>query len=555
MKIFIKYKPLIFSSLLSLSLIYPFGSISAQVSNQGQAVRISEAEIQLQDKYLAAIGQQQIGKMEGAAKLFQEVLEKNPKCDACAFQLTRIYTTMGDNQKAIDFAKRALAIDANNKWYKMALAESFEKVGKDKDAAEIYKSLAESTVFDMDYRQEVYFRWAYCYVRTGEPNKALKVFEDLEKKIGVTEEITIKRVALFEATGDNKKAAAEFKKLADKYPQVIEYQHLAADYFLKMGDKNTAFELHQRVLKNDPNDSKSRLALASGQKPAVGGGGDVAYLNSLKDLFKKPDIKIDDKIKTFLPYTYKIAEGKDKALAAVGLELAQIIEQAHPTEAKSYSLLGDMLYHNGKTVEAIEKYKKCTQINKSIYAVWEQMMYAQDELGLYDDLLKTSDQVVDLFPNQVTAFYFNGIANEKKGKLDEAITSLEQSVMMSSKKPPLKHDALVELGVTYSKSKSYDKADKAFEDALKLNNKSSLAMIKYANSLQQRGAIERAKPMAEEALKISMETDPSVLELYGDYIFKSGNKEEAVKYWSKAKERGAKSSGLEKKITEKNLVE
>ena len=109
MKIFIKYKPLIFSSLLSLSLIYPFGSISAQVSNQGQAVRISEAEIQLQDKYLAAIGQQQIGKMEGAAKLFQEVLEKNPKCDACAFQLTRIYTTMGDNQKAIDFAKRALA--------------------------------------------------------------------------------------------------------------------------------------------------------------------------------------------------------------------------------------------------------------------------------------------------------------------------------------------------------------------------------------------------------------------------------------------------------------
>ena len=80
-------------------------------------------------------------------------------------------------------------------------------------------------------------------------------------------------------------------------------------------------------------------------------------------------------------------------------------------------------------------------------------------------------------------------------------------------------------------------------------------MIKYANSLQQRGSMERAKPMAEEALKISMETDPSVLELYGDYIFKSGNKEEAVKYWSKAKERGAKSGGLEKKITEKNLVE
>ena len=80
-------------------------------------------------------------------------------------------------------------------------------------------------------------------------------------------------------------------------------------------------------------------------------------------------------------------------------------------------------------------------------------------------------------------------------------------------------------------------------------------MIKYAHSLQQRGESDKAKSMADEALKISMETDPSVLELYGDYIFKLGNKEEAVKYWSKAKERGAKSVSLEKKIVEKNFVE
>ena len=80
-------------------------------------------------------------------------------------------------------------------------------------------------------------------------------------------------------------------------------------------------------------------------------------------------------------------------------------------------------------------------------------------------------------------------------------------------------------------------------------------MIKYANSLLQQGKTDKAQRMAEEALKLSMESDPSVLELYGDYLFKSGNKEEALKYWSKAKGRGAKSAGLEKKIVEKNLVE
>jgi tetratricopeptide (TPR) repeat protein len=128
-------------------------------------------------------------------------------------------------------------------------------------------------------------------------------------------------------------------------------------------------------------------------------------------------------------------------------------------------------------------------------------------------------------------------------------------LIMASKKPALKHDALVELGVTHSKSKAYDRADRAFDEALKLNNKSSIAMIKSAISLQQRGMADKAKPLADEALKISLESDPSVLELYGDFIFKSGNKEDAVKYWTKAKERGAKSSGLEKKIVERNFVE
>jgi tetratricopeptide (TPR) repeat protein len=548
MKAFQKYKPFILSLSMGAATC-----VSAQISNQTTAIRISEDEVNMQDKYMAGVAQFQIGKLDGAAKLFQQVLDKNTKCDACAFQLARVYTLMGENQKAIDYAKKAVTLDANNKWYKMSLAESLEKIGKDKEAADLYKAMIDNNFFDADYSREIYFRWTFCYVRTGEPIKALKILDDFEKKTGISEDIINKKVTIYEAMGDKKKAAFEIKKLADKFSQTIDYQHLAADYFMKMGDKTAANEFYQRILKIDPNNSKALLATTATQKPAT--GGDAAYLYSLKDLFKKPDIKIDDKIKTFLPYAQKIAEGKDKALAQAGLELAQIIEQVHPNDAKSYSLAGDMLYYNGKTAESIEKYKKCTQLNNSIYPVWEQLMYAQDELGLYEDLLKSSEQAMDLFPNQAATFFFNGLANEKKGKLTDAVSSLEQAILMASKKPNLKHDALIELGVTHSKSKTYDRADKAFDEALKLNNKSSMAMIKSAISFQQRGMTDKAKPLADEALKISLETDPSVLELYGDFIFKAGNKEEAVRYWTKAKDRGAKSLSLDKKIAARDYIE
>jgi tetratricopeptide (TPR) repeat protein len=534
-------------------------SISAQITNQAQAVRISEAEVQLQEKYMAGIVQQQIGKSEGAAKIFAEVLNKNPKCDGCAFQLSRLYDIMGDNQKAIDFAKKAVALDAKNKWYQIQLAETLEKIGKDKEAVEVYRTLVDKNQYEMEFSEEMFFRLAHAYVRTGEPAKAIKVLEDLEKKTGLSDDITDKKRLTYEVMNDPKKAALELKKLADAYPQVIEYQHEAAEYYMKLGDKPTASVFYERILKKDPNDSKARMALATKQAPSVSatsGGADVNFLNSLKDLFQKSDIKIDEKIKAMLPYVTKIAEGKDKALAAKGLELSEILEKAHPADAKSYSLLGDMLYHNGRAMDALVKYKKCLSLNKSIFAVWEQKMYTEDELGLYDELLKTSEEASDLFPNQAIASYFNGLANERKGKYDAAVTSLEQAILMSAKKPPLKLDALTELGITYSKSKRYEQSDKAFEEAMKLNAKSPIMMIRYANALVGRSGMgEKAKLMADDALKMVQESDPSVLEGYGDYLFKSGEKDKAVSYWQKAKDRGSKSAVLEKKLVEKILVE
>ena len=544
----------------ALTLLTPLSSrLSAQITNQAQAIRISEDEVQLQDKYMAAVVQQQIGKLEGAAKLYIEVLDKNPKCDGCAFQLSRLYDNMGDNQKAIDYAKKAASLDAKNKWYQIQLAETLEKVGRDKDAVDVYRGLIEKNGFETGLSEEMYFRLAHAYVRISEPAKAIKILEELEKKTGIDEDITDKKRLTYEVMNDPKKAALELKKLADAYPKVIGYQHQAAEYYLKLGDKATATAFYQQILKSDPNDSKARMALAIKQAPSVSnasGNAEVNYLNSLKDIFQKPAINIDEKIKTILPYVNKIAEGKDKTLAAAGLQLAEILETAHPTEAKSYSLLGDMLYHNGRPNEALSKYKKCLELNKSIYAVWEQKMYTEEELGLYDDLLKTSETASDLFPNQAMAFYFNGVANERKAQYDAAVASLEQAILMSAKKPPLKLDALVVLGVTYAKSKRYAQSDKIFEEALKLNNQSPITMIRYANALVGRAGLgDKAKQLADEAMKMTQESDPSVLEGYGDYLYKSGDKTQAVTYWQKAKERGAKSSVLDKKIVEKAFIE
>ena len=548
------------AAFLGCAMTFTASPAIAQITDQATYARISEKEIQLQEKYMAAIVQQQVGKLDAAVKLFAEVLDKNPKCDGCAFQLSRLSDQLSKPQDALDFAKKAVALDPQNKWYQMHLAEIFEKIGKDREAVDIYRKIIDGNNFGVEYSNEIYFRLAFAQVRLNEPAKAIKTLDELEKKSGIDEEISDKKHVIYDEIGDKKRAAAELRRLADAFPEVAEYQYATANYYEKIGDKNAATQMYERILKRDPTDSKAQLALAGkNAPPSVSNAStskDAAFLISLKGLFAKSDISIDEKIKTILPFAQKIGERKDKALATAGLELAEILERSHPNDAKAFAFVADMLYHNDRLPESLVKYKRCLELNKTIYAVWEQKMYVEEELGLFDELLKTSNSATDLFPSQATAFYFNGLANERKGHFGTAIESLEQALLMSAKKPIVRSNTLSELGITLSKLKTYDRSVENFEAALKVEPLSPIALIRFANALAARKVEpERAQQLANQARKIAADRDPSVLELYGDYLFKTGDREGALELWQLAKEKGGKSVILEKKIVAKDLVE
>jgi tetratricopeptide (TPR) repeat protein len=516
-----------------------------------QTVRVSEAEIQLQDKFIDALAKQQAGKPEVAYKLFGDILAKNASCDACHFQMARISETQNQFPKAMESAKKAVAIDPENRWYRLMVIGLLEKAGKEKEAAETLANLVEK----IDFQEDLHNRLAYLWVRVAEPDKALKVYEKMEKYLGVQEELARKKYMIYTAKGDQKKSLAELKKLSEHNPQNVEYLNELAGFYENIGDKAAAKAVYQHILTFDKNNTQAALALATKTTATTPSAStDIARLNDLKDLFSKKELNIDLKIKELIPFVNKVADKHEPQLTATCLELARIIEATHPNEAKSYALMGDLLQHNGQLTEALEKYEKCISLNANVFTVWEQMMYLYEQTEQYDKLLKVSEKVIDLFPNQATGFYFNGIANVRLGKLNDAFAPLEQALMMSSKKPPLKHDILLELGTAHNKAGRTEKSDKMFEEALKMNPKSPFALVKYSIALASRsGSTEKTRLMTAEALKVTQSSDPILLELYGDYLFKTGAKEEALKYWLLAKEKGNKAPSLDKKIKDKTF--
>ena len=430
-------------------------------------------------------------------------------------------------------------------------------------------------------------KWAFYLVKAGEAAKAIKVYDQLEEKFGVNEDLSSKKYRLYLGLGNQKKAAEELERLVRSAPSNTDHKHMLASFYLQIGDEKKAEKIYNEILKIDPDDAYASIALAEKLKT---GGDDVNFLRTLKVVYEKPDVSIDVKIKELIPYIHKLAETKDQQLAKIIIELAEILVQAHPTEAKAHAAFGDILYYSGDNETALEKYRKALEYNKYVFMVWEQVMYINMELSQFEELLKNSEQAIDYFPNQAKAYYFNGVAYGQLKKHVDAIGSLQQALIMSRKNPALRLDIYNHMAIEFYYLEKYDKSDTAFEEALKINPEAHTILNRYSYYLAKRGVkLAKAKEMCAKANELSPNNPyyqdtygwilykikeysaakewtekaianggheiPDILEHYGDILFQLNDIDNAITNWKKALDKGSTSKILEKKISDRQLYE
>src|SRR5690349_21747797 len=63
------------------------------------------------------------GELPKAMQLFEATLREDPKNDASMFELAKLYNQAERPQEALAIAKRAVATDGNNIWYRFLLAD------------------------------------------------------------------------------------------------------------------------------------------------------------------------------------------------------------------------------------------------------------------------------------------------------------------------------------------------------------------------------------------------------------------------------------------------
>ncbi|NNE30285.1 MAG: tetratricopeptide repeat protein, partial [Saprospiraceae bacterium] len=175
----------------------------------GQEGRVTEAEINVQKTFIEANREKILGNYEEAANLFREVLAENARNGAAAYELARVYDVLERNKEALESVKLAVSIEPLNSWYQTFLADLYEDGRQYGLAAEVYENLIQIYP-DQHY---YYYKQAFYLVKNQDVTKAIKVYNQLEEIIGITQDLTGKKFRLYLALGNTKKATGELKKL------------------------------------------------------------------------------------------------------------------------------------------------------------------------------------------------------------------------------------------------------------------------------------------------------------------------------------------------------
>ena len=538
------------------------------------SVLTEKQRIAFEEELIDANKEKMLGSLDAAQKGFLKCISIDPNQAAPYYELAQINADQGNISSAYEYVSKAVELNADNYWYAYLKAKLAIELQKIDEAIKIYESLAKQKPGDIEMRYEL----AGMYLFKGNIKAGFAELDRIEDEMGVSDQISMLKHQIYLKGGEVDKAAAEVRKLIEANPGSMEYYKTLADTYMVNGKEQEAIAVYDEMERLAPNDPQLNFALANFYRQK---GDEAKAKTYIYRVFENPEANIDQKIKILLDYFD--ASDNNKVAEQEAFELCERLVDAHPDQAKAHAMYADFLYRDKQLNAAARQYRKTLELDSSRYAIWNQLIVVESELEQYESLIKTADRALELFPNQPFPYFFAGIASMQLKNNSKAIDYLETGKDFVLENKVLKAQFFASLGDAYRANNLKDKSYEAYDKSLKiepsnvyvLNNYSyylsldkenldkAAEMASLTNKIApnessfedtygwvlfQQGKYEEAKLWIEKAYNNGGKTSGVIVEHLGDVASKLGKKEEAVAYWTKAKELGVESKMIDKKI-------
>jgi len=532
----------------------------------------------IKELFFAGLKEKMAENYTNASTSFSKIIALDPKNAAAYFELSSLNYRQNKLLDAETFIKKAIDLDPSNAWFLKLQGEIYKRNGNMEALVDVFTKLIS---LDTE-NSNLYFDRASAYVLAGKMDLAQKSYDEIEKKFGPSNELTIAKQRVVMQNGAVPNNDAIDKMLAENPKDIKNYLYLSG-VLLEKNKKEEALVLLQKAKAIDPDQYEIDLAMADiyqSQKK-----NELAIV-PLKSAFANQEMPISNKVKIV---TSMLPRFSNQTVVKDATDLAQIAVKTHPEDPKLLVLYGDVRYQQNNLGAAKEQYQLALKISDQLYVAWEKLLGIQTLMGQYTEAIKTGEEALSIYPNQAILYYYRAFALHRNGQNAEAGLEIKSALQLDGEDNNLKAMIFALQAEVLIDQEKLKEADVAFDKSIALSPNNYLTLSNYAYYLALRnqnlgkaetlaakavaglpknasvldtyamvlfklGKYDEALNWISKALQNNGASNPVYLEHYGDILFLKGEKENAVVQWQKAKQAGNDSEKLNKKINEKKYL-
>ena len=515
-----------------------------------------------------------------AAALMEQCLTIDPLNADAHYEMAILYISIERIQDALFHAKKSYELNPNNIWVTQLLSQLYQKSGNIDGELSAYKNLIKKDPSNIEYL----FLLATAHSKNGSYKKAVQVYNEIESKIGVSEELAVTKEYLYITMGDVNLAAAEIMKLIAAFPNEIRFLGMLAELYQANNLTEKSIAIYNDILEVEPKNSAANVALAEHYRV---NNNHLKAFEYLTFCFDNDVFDLQTVFQILTSYFQMAIEEQKYLDPLVSLLNKTLIN--HPNEAPFHVLSGDVYFQLNDSKKAFDAYEKSLNFGVTDFLIWNRYLILGVELQEYDRVYENGMRAIELHPIQPTLYLFSGFAASHNKEYEKAITLFKKGLNYVVNNRPLKAEFYNYLGDSYHFLGNDKKSDECYEKSLNLIPDNIVVLNNYSYYLSLREKdLEKAERMskrcvelspnqstyqdtygwvlyklkrfneAEEWLKKAVEGDdksPVILEHYGDVLYQLNHKKEALECWRKAKNTGGDSELLNKKVREGVLYE
>ena len=532
-------------------------------------------------KYLIqATGAKISGDIYAADSIYKKCLLLNPESGVVNFELSGLYISLDQPQKALEYANKAVILSPENEWYLANLAVLYKKINDHKKSAESFSKLVISKPEKISYL----FSLTEELLNNNSYKKAIKVLDDIEKKIGIKEEISIQKHQIYLFLKNKKKAVIELENLISNEPESVSRLGLLAEYYENAKKSELAKAILNKMLSIDSSNGLVRLSLFQHYYK------NKEYKKGYEELLlvmNSNSIEINLKKQILMQISY------DKSSPYNISEVCNLAQSFLSIDSKNSDvllLMGDFKMLLREEDTACYYIRESLKINPSPFNAWSKLITSTLSRNKFDITINDAKMAIESHPNQPFPFLAIGIALNRKKEYAKALKKLLKGKDLVFDDNFLESNFLQEIGNSYYGKEKFKISFDYYEMSIALDSNNFILLNNYSYYLALRktnleraeelmlkviakfpnnstyldtygwvmfqlGAYSKSEKFLFKAIINSDGQSGEILEHYGDVLYKLKKIDEANVFWNKSKKTGNYSKKLIQKISENKFIE